>query len=217
MDPVAEPDHGVVAGWRWAVLDWAEPVLGQMAVSVGVALLFFVGRAGILPPLRAHASRTRSDGTRGRQLEGLSKRTESGSFRPPTARCATRVGCTRSNVCDREHRAQHDGIHLGAPRRLVRGAARARSSGSSAANGAGKSTLLKILTRITTPTEGRARDPRPGRQPARGRDRVPPRADRPREHLPERLDSRDEAARDHSGTSPRSSSSPGSRSSSTRP
>ena len=63
-------------------------------------------------------------------------------------------------------------------------------------NGAGKSTLLKILTRITSPTEGRAE--------IRGRvgsllevgTGLPPRADGARERLPERLDPRDEAARD---------------------
>ena len=36
-------------------------------------------------------------------------------------------------------------------------------------NGAGKSTLLKILSRITEPTDGPGADPRPRRQPARGR------------------------------------------------
>ena len=40
-------------------------------------------------------------------------------------------------------------------------------------------------------------DPRPGRQPARGRDRFPSGADGPRERLPERLAARHEAARDH--------------------
>ena len=55
-------------------------------------------------------------------------------------------------------------------------------------NGAGKSTLLKVLSRITEPTERPGRPPRPGRQPAGSRDRVPPGADRPGEHLPERGD-----------------------------
>ncbi len=55
-------------------------------------------------------------------------------------------------------------------------------------NGAGKSTLLKILARITTPTAGRGDDRRGGWEPARGRHRLPPRADRPREHLPQRGD-----------------------------
>ena len=53
-------------------------------------------------------------------------------------------------------------------------------------NGAGKSTLLKILSRITEPTAGARRAARPRRQPARGGHRLPPRAHRPREHLPER-------------------------------
>lgn len=39
------PLTAVVAGWRWTVLGGPEPVLGQLAVSVGVALLMFV--AGI--------------------------------------------------------------------------------------------------------------------------------------------------------------------------
>ena len=63
-------------------------------------------------------------------------------------------------------------------------------------NGAGKSTLLKILTRITEPTDGPSRDPRPRRQPARGRHRLPPGAQRPREHLPERRHPGHDASRD---------------------
>ena len=63
-------------------------------------------------------------------------------------------------------------------------------------NGAGKSTLLKVLTRITPPTEGTAT--------IRGRvgsmlevgTGLPSRADRAREHLPERRDPRHEAPRD---------------------
>jgi homopolymeric O-antigen transport system permease protein len=37
------PVTGVVAGWRWTVLNGPEPVLGQLAVSVGVSLLLFAG------------------------------------------------------------------------------------------------------------------------------------------------------------------------------
>ena len=63
-------------------------------------------------------------------------------------------------------------------------------------NGAGKSTLLKILSRITEPTAGRAEHPRPRRQPARGRHRLPSRAHRPREHLSQRRHPRHDARRD---------------------
>ena len=84
-------------------------------------------------------------------------------------------------------------------------------------NGAGKSTLLKILSRITKPTVGQAEIARPGRQSAGGRDRLPPRIDRPRKHLPERLDPGHEPRRDRSAGSTRSSSSPESSGSSTLP
>jgi lipopolysaccharide transport system permease protein len=37
------PMTGVIAGWRWAVLDAATPDMGQLAVGVGVAVVLFVG------------------------------------------------------------------------------------------------------------------------------------------------------------------------------
>jgi len=40
------PLTAVVAGWRWTVLDGPKPVLGQLAVSVGVALLLLL--AGLI-------------------------------------------------------------------------------------------------------------------------------------------------------------------------
>ena len=62
-------------------------------------------------------------------------------------------------------------------------------------NGAGKSTLLKILSESPSrPREGRPL--RSGGQPARGGHWFPSRADRPREHLPQRCDPGDEAPRD---------------------
>ena len=82
-------------------------------------------------------------------------------------------------------------------------------------NGAGKSTLLKILSRITEPTRGRAITG-PRRQPARGRHRLSPRADRARERLPERRDPRHAARGDSAASSTRSSTSPRSSASSTR-
>ena len=84
-------------------------------------------------------------------------------------------------------------------------------------NGAGKSTLLKMLTRITTPTAGRAT--------IRGRvgsllevgTGFHPELTGPRERLPERRDPRHETPRDQSQAPTRSSSSRASSSSSTRP
>ena len=37
------PMTAVIAGWRWAVLDAPAPVTGQLALSVAVALVLFVG------------------------------------------------------------------------------------------------------------------------------------------------------------------------------
>jgi lipopolysaccharide transport system permease protein len=39
------PLTAVVAGWRWTILDGPKPVLGQLAVSVGVSVVVFI--AGI--------------------------------------------------------------------------------------------------------------------------------------------------------------------------
>ena len=83
-------------------------------------------------------------------------------------------------------------------------------------NGAGKSTLLKLLSRITQPTEGRIELHGPVGIAARGRHRLPPRADRPREHLPQRRDPRHAPRARSTASSTRSSSSPASSSSSTR-
>ena len=84
-------------------------------------------------------------------------------------------------------------------------------------NGSGKSTLLKCLARILEPDEGSGPHARQGVGPARARRRLPPRAVRPRERVPQRLDPR--ACRRPSSTaaSTTSSSSPGSSGSSTRP
>jgi lipopolysaccharide transport system permease protein len=36
------PLSGVVTGWRWAVLSGSAPVMGQLAISVGVAFLMLI-------------------------------------------------------------------------------------------------------------------------------------------------------------------------------
>ena len=112
-------------------------------------------------------------------------------------------------------RRRDERVDLGAPGRVVR-VRRGDVVGVIGRNGAGKTTLLKVLSRITEPTTGRASSG-PGRLAARGRHRLPPRADRAREHLPERRGARHEAGARSAESSTRSSSSPGSSSSSTRP
>ena len=91
-----------------------------------------------------------------------------------------------------------------------------RALGIIGSNGAGKSTLLKVINGITTPTEGQSPHAWPGRLAARGRHRVPRRAHRRREHLPQRRDPRHDQARGAGAASTRSSPSPASSSSWTR-
>ena len=161
------------------------------------------------------------------RVEGLGKSYLIGHQRraaSATRRCATcwprgaqrrlRRRATCCAAADRRRRPSR-GI-LGAQGRLLRGPARRgrrhhrpqrrrqdrRCSRSSAAS-------------PSRPT-GRVDDPRPRRQPAGGRHRLPPRADRPREHLPQRRHPRHDAAPRSSASSTRSSPSPRSRSSSTR-
>ena len=74
--------------------------------------------------------------------------------------------------------------------------ARGEAVGIIGRNGAGKSTLLKILVAHHRADRGPRRDPRARRQPARGRDRLPSRADGPRERLPQRRASSACAARE---------------------
>ena len=61
-------------------------------------------------------------------------------------------------------------------------------------NGAGKSTLLKLISAITPPDRGPNHGLGPYGDAARGRHRLPSRADRARERLPQRRDPRDCAA-----------------------
>ena len=61
-------------------------------------------------------------------------------------------------------------------------------------NGSGKSTLLKCIAKILQPNEGSITLPRTDGRHARARVRLPPRAVRPGERLPQRLDPGDEPA-----------------------
>ena len=82
-------------------------------------------------------------------------------------------------------------------------------------NGSGKSTLLKCVAGHPAAQRGRDRHARPAGRAARAGRRLPPRADRPREHLHERVDPRALEARHRQRCSTRSSRSRSSRSSST--
>ena len=154
------------------------------------------------------------------RAEGLGKRYRTSVTRPSgsaTPRCATCWRAAPAGCCAAPPTCCAAAPSIaGDRRRGVLGAHATSASRSSAArfvgiigrNGAGKITLLKILSRITEPTEGRVDDPRPRRQPARSRHRLPSGADRAREHLSERRDPRHDARRDHAASSTRSSPSP---------
>ena len=113
-------------------------------------------------------------------------------------------------------RRRRDRGVLGAQGRVASRSSAARWSASSAATAPASARCSRSCRRITEPTEGRVDDRGPRRQPARGRHRLPPRADRPREHLPQRRHPRHDARARSDASSTRSSPSPRSRSSSTR-
>ena len=123
---------------------------------------------------KASASATGSGG-RGRGYDTLREPLARGSGRDGSRRgarvlgaCATSSSTSKSGEVRRAHRA---------------------------ATAPGKTTLLKLLARITEPTAGRGADARSRRRAARGRDRLPSRADRPRERLPQRRGPRHVAPR----------------------
>ena len=210
------PMTAVISGWRWAVSTRPAPRSGaQFALGVAVAAVLFVGGLAFF--------RTSEPAVRGHDLmptaivspRALPSSTASASTRrlrdaARVARSARIAGCTGREQSPGPRRS---GRFATCPSRSRQG----EVLGVIGRNGAGKSTLLKVLTRITDADRRAARDSRPRGQPARGRHRLPPRAHRPRERLPERRHPGHEAARDRRASSTRSSSSPASSSSSTRP
>ena len=103
----------------------------------------------------------------------------------------------------RRHAASGRSVIAGDDDRGVLGAARRRTSRSSAARSSASSAATAPARRRcsrscpASPSRPRAgsRSERPRRQPARGRHRLPSRADGPREHLPERRDPRHDPRR----------------------
>ena len=148
------PMTSVISGWRWAVLDAPAPVPGQVAVGVAVAVALFARRPCLLPLVRA--------ALRGHDLmpyaiaaEGLSKRYRIGELQAG-------YGTLRESIARAAKRLARPGARATTTRRSGRCGTCPSTSregevvGVIGRNGAGKSTLLKVLTRITTPTTGRA-------------------------------------------------------------
>ncbi len=166
---------------------------GQLAVSVSVAAsLFVVGLAVfrvVGATLRGHdLMATAID------AQGLGKRYRIGELQAAYGTLRESLSHAAKRLTGQESRRSPEEIW--ALREVSFEVQQGEVLGVIGRNGAGKSTLLKVLTRITSPTAGRAE--------IRGRvgsllevgTGLPPRADGAREHLPERCDPGHEAPRD---------------------
>ena len=175
------PMTGVISGWRWAVVD-ARHRTGASHVSVAVGVVIFLSalRSSARP---SRGSRTRSDGCRDHCATGFEAVSHRGAAR--RLRHAARL----DDACDAaSHRARAPSPprgDLGAGRRLLRGR-RGRGARRHRAQRRGQVDAAQGADADHDADERPRRDPWTRRQPARGRDRLPSRADRPRERLPER-------------------------------
>ena len=184
----------VISGFQWGVIEHARARARQDARQRRGDGRHLRRRASGSSAARSPGSRTRSDGDRDHRrgsLEAVPDRRAAERVRDPS-RLAHRAAL--AELVRREHRPHYEEIW--ALRDVSFEVQEGDVLGIVGRNGAGKSTLLKILTRITTPTEGRATIRGRVGQPARGRHRLPSGADRARERLPERLRARDEAQGD---------------------
>ena len=140
----------------------------------------------------------------------VSKRYRLGEYRTSLGEVLADLGARMRS------RAQPSSGDLWALRNVSLEVAEGEAVGIVGRNGAGKSTLLKVLTRITEPTAGVARTRGRVGVAARGRHRLPPRAHRARERVPQRRHPRHDRREIARAASTRSSSSPASSGSSTR-
>ena len=187
------PMTSVIAGWRWAMLDASPPEPGPGRRWRRRRARALRRRARRLPLVRA-ALRGHDLMSIAIEVDSLSKKYRLGEYQAAYGTLRETIVHATRRLTGREHHRPARG-DLGAPRRLVR-----RSRGPGA--GHHRPQRRREVDAPEDPHEdrgadGRARrDPRPRRQPARGRNRLQPGAHRAREHLPERGDPRHEAPGD---------------------
>ena len=187
------PMTAVIAGWRWAMLDAAQPDMEHLAIGVARRRRALRHRPRRLPRVGA-ALRGHHLMSIAIEVDSLSKKYRLGEYHAAYGTLRETIVHATRRLTGREHNRPRSEIW--ALRDVSFEVPEGQVLGVIGRNGAGKSTLLKILTRIAAPTSGRAEIRGRVGQPARGRDGVQPGADGAREHLSQRRHPRHEAPGD---------------------
>ena len=147
------PMTAVISGFQWGVVSTAPPEARQDAGQRRGDGRHVRRRALVLPPLRAQV--------RGHDLmasavsvESLSKLYRIGELQSAYGTLRDSMAAAGRRVVHRDHRPHYEEIW--AVKDVSFELGEGEVLGIIGRNGAGKSTLLRILTRITTPTAGRA-------------------------------------------------------------